>query len=29
VGRPVSALIIRGGEPVEVQIVVSQRMKEN
>jgi S1-C subfamily serine protease len=29
VGRSVSALIIRGGEPVEVQIVVSQRMKEN
>ena len=29
VGSSVSALIIRGGEPVEVQIVVSQRVKEN
>jgi len=29
VGRSVSALLIRGGEPVEVQIVVSQRVKEN
>jgi S1-C subfamily serine protease len=29
VGRSVSALLIRGGEPVEVQIVVSQRIKEN
>lgn len=29
VGRSVSALIIRGGEPVEVQIVISQRVREN
>lgn len=29
VGRSVSALLIRGGEPVEVQIVVSQRAREN
>lgn len=29
VGRSVSAQLIRGGEPVEVQIVVSQRLKEN
>jgi S1-C subfamily serine protease len=29
VGRPVSALVIRGGELVEVQIVVSQRAEEN
>jgi S1-C subfamily serine protease len=29
VGRSVSALLIRGGEPVEVQIMPSQRTKEN
>jgi|SRR5579875_3333530 len=29
VGRSVSALLIRGGEPVQVQIVISQRAKEN
>lgn len=29
VGRSVSALLIRGGEPVEVQVIVSQRAKEN
>ena len=29
VGRSVSALLIRGGEPVEAQVVVAQRVKEN
>ena len=29
VGRSVSALLIRGGEPVEVQIIISQRAREN